>query len=156
MRAIALAVSLALLPLIAVAESRENRLLVAEEYVALALEDFDMAAIMATMWGPIVQQTEATGVIVTEAQKAQLQALYMETFEGPMTALMLDQSAIMADIMTLAEITALRDFYKTPEGRSVMVKLPQLIQAQQPGVIKLVEGNLPALMPKVIAVLNGE
>jgi hypothetical protein len=62
----------------------------------------------------------------------------------------------MADIMTLAEITALRDFYATPEGKSVMAKLPQLTAAQQPGVMQLVNDNMSALMPQVLAIINGE
>ena len=73
-----------------------------------------------------------------------------------MTALMRDQSGLMADIMTLAEITALRDFYATPEGRSVMVKLPQLAAAQQPGFAKLLEEKMGPLMPQVLAIINGE
>jgi hypothetical protein len=155
MRNLMIAAALALAPFTALAETREERLAVAEEYVALALKDFDMAAIMAAMWGPVVQQAEATGTTVTADQKARLQTLYMDTFAAPMTALMLEQSALMADIMTLGEITALRDFYQTPEGRSVMVKLPQLIQAQQPGVMKLMQDHMPGLMPKVVEVLNG-
>jgi uncharacterized protein len=73
-----------------------------------------------------------------------------------MFALMRDQSEIMADIMTLAEITALRDFYATPEGKSVMAKLPQLTAAQQPGIIDLVNGRMETLMPEVLAIINGD
>jgi hypothetical protein len=58
--------------------------------------------------------------------------------------------------MTLAEITALRDFYATPEGKSVMAKLPQLTAAQQPGVMALVNDNMTALMPQVLAIINNE
>jgi hypothetical protein len=156
MRALILATALLTLPLTGFAETREERLAVAEEYIDLALQDMDMAAIMTSMWRPLVQQAEAAGSVVTEDQQARLQTLYMETFEGPMTQLMKDQAGIVADIMTLGEITALRDFYKTPDGRAVMAKLPQLIQAQQPGVMALMQDNLPVLMPKVMAVLNGE
>ncbi|MCX7289133.1 MAG: DUF2059 domain-containing protein [Rhodobacterales bacterium] len=73
-----------------------------------------------------------------------------------MTALMRDQSELMADMMTLGEITALRDFYATPEGRSAMAKLPQLTAAQQPGVAKLIEEKMGPLMPQVLAIINGE
>ncbi len=62
----------------------------------------------------------------------------------------------MADLMTLAEITALRDFYATPEGRSVMAKLPQLTAAQQPGMMRLINDNMSGLMPQVLAIINGE
>lgn len=138
------------------AETREERIAAADEYVTMALADFDLAAVIDTMWQPIVQQAEAAGQPVTADQRDQIKALYVETFTGPMTALMQEQSAIMADVMTLAEITALRDFYATPEGRSAMAKLPQLTAAQQPGVMKLVNDKVTGLMPQVIAILNGE
>lgn len=154
MRSILLASALLCLPFTALAETREERITVADEYVSLALQDFDMAALIATMWAPVIQQVEASGATVSAEQLEAIKALYMQTFEGPMTQLMKDQAPIMADLMTLAEITALRDFYATPEGRSVMKKLPQLTQAQQPGVMKLVNDQLTVLMPKVLEILN--
>jgi hypothetical protein len=155
MRPLILAVLLAL-PLPALAETREERIAVADEYVTLALTDFDMAAVIDTMWQPIIQQAEAAGQPVSPEQRDKIKALYTDAFTVPMTDLMKEQSAIMADVMTLAEITALRDFYATPEGRSAMAKLPQLTAAQQPGLMKLVNDKVTGLMPQVIAILNGE
>ncbi len=120
----------------------------------MALADFDMDALIASMWAPVVQQVEGTGVTVTPEQRTAIQTLYKDTFAAPMTALMQEQSGMMADMMTLEEITALRDFYATPAGRSVMAKLPQLTQAQQPGVMQLISEKMPDLMPKVLDVLN--
>jgi hypothetical protein len=87
---------------------------------------------------------------------AQIRQLYLDTFTDPLTKLMQDQSEIMADMFTLGEITALRDFYATPEGRSVMAKLPQLTAAQQPGMVALINDQMTGLMPKVLAIVNGE
>jgi hypothetical protein len=152
-----LALTLALmLPLPALAETREERVTVAEDYVELALAGFDMAAVIETMYQPILQQVAAGGQTLTDQQLQAIRQLYLDTFTDPMLALMRDQSEIMADIMTLAEITALRDFYATPEGKSVMAKLPQLTAAQQPGVMRLVNDNMPGLMPQVLAIINGE
>lgn len=144
------------LPLPALAETREERLAVAREYVDLALADFDMAAVIETMYQPILDQVAAGGQTLSEDQLQQIRRLYLDTFTKPMTGLMRDQAEIMADIMTLAEITALRDFYATPEGRSVLGKLPQLTAAQQPGVMKLINGSMEGLMPQVLAIINGE
>lgn len=140
----------------ALSETREERLATAREYVELALAGFDMAAVIETMYQPVLQQVAAGGQPLSEAQVGAIRQLYLDTFTEPMFALMRDQSEIMADIMTLAEITALRDFYATPEGRSVMAKLPQLTAAQQPGVMALVNDNMAGLMPKVLAIINGE
>ena len=148
--------ALVALPLPAWAETRDDRVAVATEYVDLALQGFDMGAVIETMYQPVLQQVAAGGQTLTEDQVAQIRKLYIDTFTDPMTTLMRDQSQIMADLMTLAEITALRDFYATPEGRSVLAKLPQLTAAQQPGVMKLINDNMTALMPQVLAIINGE
>ena len=156
MKSLVLAALLAL-PLPALAEeTREERMAVASDYVELALQGFDMAAMIETMYQPILQQVAAGGATLTEAQVAQIRQLYLDTFTEPLTKLMRDQAGIMADMMTLAEITALRDFYATPEGRSVMAKLPQLTAAQQPGMMALINDKMAGLMPQVLAIVNGE
>lgn len=155
MRHLLLATLMALAPP-ALAETREEREAVAAEYVELALQGFDMGAMIETMYLPILQQVEAGGQSLSEDQVGQIRQLYLDTFTEPLTGLMRDQAGIMADMMTLAEITALRDFYATPEGRSVMAKLPQLTAAQQPGIIALINDNMDGLMPQVLAIINGE
>lgn len=141
------------LPLSVQAETREERLAVATDYIEATLADMDMAAIIATMWGPVVQQVEASGATVTQAQRDALQALYMREFEEPMFGIMRAQPDVLADIMTLDELTALRDFYATDEGRSAMMKLPQLMAAQQPLVMSLVTDNLPNILPELQSIL---
>jgi hypothetical protein len=155
MKPLLLAALLAL-PLPALSETREERMAVAAEYVELALQGFDMAAMIETMYQPILGQVSAGGQSLSEDQVAQIRQLYLDTFTEPLTTLMRDQAGIMADMMTLAEITALRDFYATPEGKSVMAKLPQLTAAQQPGVVALMENNMDQLMPQLLAIINGE
>jgi hypothetical protein len=144
------------LPCPALAETREERVAVAEDYVELALQGFDMAAVIETMYQPVLQQVAAGGQTLSEEQVAQIRTLYLDTFSEPMTTLMREQSQIMADLMTLAEITALRDFYATPEGRSVLAKLPQLTAAQQPGVMQLINDKMSGLMPQVLAIVNAK
>lgn len=155
MKPLLLALALAL-PLPVLAETREERVAAAAEYVELALQGFDMAAMIETMYQPILQQVAAGGQTLNDDQVARIRALYLATFTDPLTKIMRDQAGIMADMMTLAEITALRDFYATPEGRSVMAKLPQLTAAQQPGIIDLINQNMEGLMPQVLAIVNGE
>ncbi|MFN3994471.1 MAG: DUF2059 domain-containing protein [Tabrizicola flagellatus] len=144
------------LPLPALAETREEREVVAAEYVELALQGFDMNALIETMYQPILQQVAAGGQTIDEDQIGKIRQLYLDTFTEPMTRLMRDQAGIMADMFTMAEITALRDFYATPEGRSVMAKLPQLTAAQQPGMMKLINEKMDGLIPQVLAIVNGE
>jgi hypothetical protein len=149
-------VALLALPFPALAETREERVVVASEYVELALQGFDLSAMIETMYQPILQQVAAGGQTMSEDQIAQIRKLYLDTFTEPLTQLMRDQAGIMADMMTLAEITALRDFYATPEGKSVMAKLPQLTAAQQPGMMALINDKMTGLMPQVLAIVNGD
>lgn len=155
MKPLLLAALLAL-PLPVLAETREEREAVASEYVELALQGFDMTAMIETMYQPILQQVAAGGQTLSDEQVGKIRQLYLDTFTQPMAKLMRDQAGIMADMFTLAEITALRDFYATPEGRSVMAKLPQLTAAQQPGMMALINDQMQGLMPKVLAIINGE
>lgn len=155
MKSLFLAALLAL-PFPALGETRDERVAVATEYVDLALQGFDMGAMIETMYQPILQQVAAGGQTLSEDQVSQIRQLYLDTFTAPLTQLMQDQSQIMADMFTLAEITALRDFYATPEGKSVMAKLPQLTAAQQPGMMALINDKMTGLMPKVLAIVNGE
>ena len=155
MKPLLLAALLAL-PLPALAETREDREAIASEYVELALQGFDMAAMIETMYQPILQQVAAGGQTLSDDQVGRIRQLYLDTFTQPMAKLMRDQAGIMADMFTLAEITALRDFYATPEGRSVMAKLPQLTAAQQPAMMALINDQMQGLMPKVLAIINGE
>ena len=87
MKPLALA-ALLLLPLPALAETREERVAAAAEYVDLALQGFDMAAVIETMYQPILQQVAAGGAVLTEDQVAKIRQLYLDTFTEPLTKLM--------------------------------------------------------------------
>lgn len=132
------------------AETRDERLAVATEYNDAALADMDMDAMIRAMWEPLVQQVAPQA---TDNQRAQVHALYVETFDGRLRDLMKHQPDIMADIYTLEELTALRDFYATPVGRSVMTKLPQIMQAIQPEVVIMVQETVPTIIPQVQQIL---
>lgn len=155
MKSLALALALAL-PLPSLAETREERVAAAGLYIDLALADFDMQAMIAMLYQPILDQVAAGGAVLNEAQLAEVRTLYLDAFAEPLPALMREQAGVMADIMTLGEITALTDFYSTPEGRSAMAKLPQLTAAQQPALNAFIGQKMDALVPQVLAIINRE
>jgi hypothetical protein len=154
---LALALTLALaFPLTAQADSYEERLAVANEHIEATLEDINMADVIAQMYTPLLTNIEQqTGKKLTQAQIDAIDKLYQDNMSEPMTQLMREQSKTMADIMTMEEIVALRDFYQTPDGRSVMTKLPKLIEVQQPQVMAMVQNNLPKMMPQLQAIVEG-
>lgn len=138
------------------ADSREERLSVATEYVEATLEDMDMPAVIKTMWIPLVQQVESTGQTLIPEQLNKIDALYQATFSEPMFEIMRAQIEVMAEILSLEEITALRDFYATEHGRSAMRKLPQMMERQQPMIMALVQEQVPEILPQLKAIIDGE
>lgn len=138
------------------ADSREERLSVATEYVEATLEDMDMPAVIKTMWIPLVQQVESTGQTLIPEQLDEIDALYQATFSEPMFEIMRAQIEVMAEILSLEEITALRDFYATEHGRSAMRKLPQMMERQQPMIMALVQEQVPEILPQLKAIIDGE
>lgn len=154
-RRLTLAFGLILAATSAVAQDadRAERLAVATAYVEASLQDIDMARVIAQMYQPIIDQVEASGQPVSEAQKTELQTLYEAEFMDPMRDIMLAQDEIMADLFTLEEITALKDFYETSVGQSVMTKLPDVIAAQQPMIIEMVGAKIPAMLPRIQSIL---
>lgn len=134
------------LPVQLMADTQAERLAVAESYIAETLKDMDMERVIEQMWRPIIPQIEASGTKLTEDQLTRINALYQGLFTDPMTQMMESQAALMADMMTLEEISALRDFYTTDIGRSVMRKLPDVIGAQQPMILEMVQSRQAEMM----------
>ena len=107
------------------------------------------------MWLPLAQQIETDrGSPLSSSQIEKIDKLYQDTYYLKMYNIMSQQDKIMADIFTLEEIVALRDFYYTEEGRSVMNKLPDLVGAQQPMTIKLVQETLPTIIPEIEKIIT--
>ncbi len=136
------------------ADSRVERLEVARDYVETTLEDIDMREIIKSMWKPVVQQVEADGKTLSPEQLDKINALYQDTFTEPMYKIMRQQIEVIADVFTLEEVTAMRDFYKTEYGRAAMLKLPILIEKQQPMIQSLVQEQVPGILPKLLAILD--
>jgi hypothetical protein len=155
MKPLALLALLAL-PLPAQAETREERVAAARGYITILLEGFDSSSFVASLYQPILDQVAAGGVTLTPDQVEAVRKLYSDTFSDPAGLLMEDQAGLMADVMTLAEIEAIVAFYSTPEGRSVMAKLPQLNAAQQQKMAARIAELTQGLMPQVLAIINGE
>ena len=132
-----------------------ERLAVAKEYVEISLEDMDLKKVVQQMWLPIAQQVEAdTGSPLNSLQLEKLDTLYQDTFYDKMYDLLSQQDKIAADIFSLEEIIALRDFYFTSEGRSVMRKMPDIIAAQQPMITEMVKTTIPRIMPRIVEIVS--
>jgi len=134
--------------------SRDERLEAAHDYVQRAVADMDLEEIVRSMWRPTVAGIEASGTQLTPSQRRRIETLYYDIYTDRLRDLMLSQDELMADLMTLDEIQALRDFYATPEGRSVMQKLPKILNAQQPQIIELVKSTMPEVLSKMQGIVD--
>ena len=134
------------------ASDRATRLAIAQDYVEATMQDMDIQDFIRQLWQPMVQQMEATRQPLSPDQVNQIEQLFSDELTAPLMAVMRKQDAVMADLMTLEELTALRDFYMSVNGRAVMEKMPQLAQIQQPMISAVLQEKMPVMMPKIEAI----
>ena len=147
---------LAALPVAAQADTREERLAIAKAYTAQTVADMDIDRIVRQMYAPLLAEAEQRGITVSDAQKAELDALYMSNMRQPLIDIMMAQDEIMADLLTLEEVQALATFYATPAGRAVMMKFPDIMERQQPQIMAFVQQKMPSMMPDILRILKLE
>ncbi|MCB1396367.1 MAG: DUF2059 domain-containing protein [Rhodobacter sp.] len=156
--ALALAVSLGLaLATPAFAQSTDTydaRLAAARSYIDATLRDLDVAELVRTMYRPVIDQLAASGMQLTQSQIDRIEALYLAEMTQPLLDILNQQDRVMADLFTLEEIRTLAAFYDTPVGRSVMQKLPRVVEAQQPAILGMVQGTMPRLIPQIQAIIQ--
>ena len=135
-------------------DGRGARLTVAQAYVSATVEDMDIDELVRSMYRPLLAQIRASGQEVNAEQEAEIEALYLEQLSEPMRDMMLAQDEIMADLLTLTEIEALYAFYLTSVGRSVIQKLPRIVEAQMPMTMALVEEKMEIIVPRIMDILE--
>ncbi len=151
----AAAVALLTNPAYALDETHDARLAIAKEYVDASMADVDMYTFIQQLWIPVIQQMKSSGIQLSEDQISQIEKLYLDTLTEPMLNVMRQQEVLMAEMMTLEELTALRDFYNSEYGRAVMIKMPELSQRQQPMIAEMMRAVTPQMLPKLQAIIQG-
>ncbi len=142
-------------PALALADDgRAARLTVAQAYVSATLEDMDLDELVRSMYRPLLAQIRAGGQEVSAEQEAEIEALYLQELTGPMRNMLRAQDEIMADLLTLPEIEALYAFYNTPTGRTVLQKLPQIVEAQMPITMAMIEDRMEVIVPRMMEILD--
>lgn len=133
-------------------DDRAARIAVAKDYVDATMTDADVQEFIRQLWQPMIQQMAANRQPMSEEQITQIDKLFLDQLTQPLTDVMRKQDEIMADLMTLEELTALRDFYTSEHGGAVMRKMPQLAQIQQPMISAVLQQAMPEMMPKIEAI----
>lgn len=144
-----LALALALAQPLHAQSDREARMAVAQEYVAATMDGMDMDAFIRQIWEPMIEQMAQNRQRMSAEQIAQIDALFTKELTEPLTDVMRRQDEILADLLTLPELEALRDFYMSEHGRAVMQKMPQIARIQQPMISRVLQNKMPEMMPKI-------
>jgi hypothetical protein len=142
-------------PAFAQDETYDARLTIAKEYVEASMADVDMYSFIQQLWIPVIQQMKNSGIQLSTDQISQIETLYLDTLTEPMLNVMRQQEVLMAELMTIEELTALRDFYNSEHGRAVMQKMPELSQLQQPMIAEMMRAVTPQMLPKIQAIIQG-
>ena len=142
-------------PAFAQDETYDARIAIAREYVDASIADIDMYTFIQQLWIPVIQQMKSSGIQLSADQISQIEKLYLDTLTEPMLDIMRQQEVLMAELMTLEELTALRDFYNSEQGRAVMMKMPQLSQRQQPMIAEMMRAITPQMLPKLQNIIHG-
>ncbi len=142
-------------PTFAQDETYDARRAIAKEYVDASMADLDMYSFIQQLWIPVIQQMKNSGVQLNAEQISQIETLYLDTLTEPMLNVMHKQEELMAELMKIEELTALRDFYNSEYGRAVMEKMPQVSQRQQPMIAEMMRALTPQMLPKLQAIIQG-
>jgi len=136
------------------ADTYDTRLGAARSYIDATLRDLDVNELVRTMYRPVLAQLASSGVQLSQGQIDRIEALYLAEMTQPLLDILNQQDRVMADLFTLEEIQTLAAFYDTPVGRSVMQKLPRVVEAQQPAILAMVQGTMPRLIPQIQAIIQ--
>ena len=128
-----------------------ERQAVAKEYLALSIETMDFDALTTQMsgiaLGPIAQHQPE----LYARKKARLTEIVEQGMADSLRQAMIGIDRDMAENFTLAELTALRDFYASPEGRSVMTKMPAYMAEVMPRILQISMRNTGPMIERLQA-----
>lgn len=112
---------------------------------------------MAAMCAAVPPDQAAACTQKMEGSKATAQSVAVEMADkakATMPALMQDMGAIMAAKYTGEELVAMKDFYSSPEGQSIMEKQPQVMAEFMPKVMERLQPLQLEMMQKLSDRMN--
>lgn len=137
---------------VAWAESESDaRLGLAREYIGYSLETMDVDAMVGQMSEPILQGIQSRQPSLWAAKGVALTEIVKGAMGTSLRAALLGTDDAMAANFTLEELTALRDFYASPAGRSVMGKMGGFMGEVMPRVIEQTSRDLAPMFQRLTA-----
>ena len=124
----------------------EGRRAVAAEYVALYLETADLSDMSLKAMQPLLVQIAANQPDLWREKGPTLTGIAVGAFARLLHESLSSIDAALAEAFTLQELEALRDFYSSPEGQSVMRKMPDFMRQTMPGALQQAMSGIPEVM----------
>ncbi|MEL6124919.1 MAG: hypothetical protein AAFR57_00820 [Pseudomonadota bacterium] len=137
-------------------EDRAARVALAEEYIALAVEDITVEQFSGSTADGVVDQLRGLNADLSGDKEARVRTLFGTELAEIMRDVMSDQAQVAADIYTLEELTLLKDLYTSPIGRSVLAKNAEFVRAYQPQVVEEMRSRMPRLNAEILEIVGDE
>jgi hypothetical protein len=128
-----------------------ERQAVAKEYLGLSLETMDFDAMAAQLSASLLQPVAQRQPALYLSKEKVLKGIVEQGLVESMRNAMLGVDAEMAKAFTLQELTALRDFYASPVGMSVMTKMPAFMAEAMPRIMQSSMTDLRPMQAKLRA-----
>ena len=131
--------------------ARDEREAVAAEYREAFLAAADLDAMVVPMAQPLLNEIarvqpdvwEEKGDAITEIVTAYMRRNVEQSMEG--------MDAKMAEVFSMEELVALRDFYASDVGQAVMSKMPAFMAEVMPKVMEDAMGDIKSLLDQLEA-----
>jgi len=124
---------------------------VAGQYVALYLETTDLQEIAFQIMQPMLAQIAQAQPGLWKEKKARLTGVAVSLFAKSLHEALTGLDVEMAKAFTFDELVALRDFYSSASGRSVMKKMPGFMQEAMPAAISRAMAGMNGITEALIA-----
>ena len=126
-------------------EAFEARRLVAAEYISLANKTMDFTAMAQAVMPPLMASLKKANPDIQADQEKLAQTMIVEHLSKMLADSMQGLDTSMAEAFSLTELEALRDFYASAEGQSVMSKMPAFMSQNMPRILQSSLGSTEQL-----------
>ena len=133
------------------ADDLAARRVVAKEYLYLSAQATDFGAVAAQVAPAILGSIQQRQPALFSSKRARLTEIVEQFLEASIRNATLDLDADMAKAFSIEELTALRDFYASQVGMSVMTKMPAFMGAAMPRVMQASTADLGTMMQQLRA-----
>ena len=113
----------------------EARKALAREYVDIFVATTDLRDMALSSAAPLFDRIARDQPDLWQAKQDVITEIYVSHVAERLATAMISLDAPMAQVFTLEELRALRDFYASPEGRAVLAKMPAFMKQVMPWVL---------------------